>query len=206
MPQGNVLAKLFGSEARVRLLRLFLLNPIEVFDIGSIQARIRVPSAVSSKELRSLLEIGFIRRGTRVVTTNLKKGKTVRKKLSGYQLVRGFPYINELSGFLASNIPSAREKLAGGMKGAGKIVLLVIAGRLLGRETAHVDAFVVGDTLKKLKIEKILSAIEADMGRELVYAIMPTKEFQYRFGMQDRFIKDLFDNPHELLINKLGIG
>ncbi|MBI2052701.1 MAG: hypothetical protein HYT34_00450 [Candidatus Ryanbacteria bacterium] len=87
----------------------------------------------------------------------------------------------------------------------GKVNVLVIAGRLLGYDRDHVDVLLVGEALRKSKIENILSNIEAEVGRELVYAIMATKEFQYRYAMQDRFIKELFNNPHEVLISKLDI-
>lgn len=206
MPSGDTLEKLFGSQARVRLLRLFLLNPEEVFDTKTIVARLRLPSAAIAKEIRLLLDIGYIRRSLRVITSDKNSPRKLkRKKIPGYILVREFPYLNEIAMLLASHAPHAREKLLSGMRGAGQVNLVVIAGCLIGEDTLHVDAFIVGDSLKKAKIEKALKAMEAEIGKEIVYALMATKEFQYRHGMHDRFMKDLFDNPHEILLNKLGI-
>lgn len=203
---GNMLAKLFGSETRMRLLRLFLLNSNEVFELKAMVKRVRMSASLVRREAALLLDIGYIKRGTKILTLALKSGKTTKKKVAGFLLDRSFPYLNEIAQLLASSAPMARERLSTGLRGVGKVNLLVIAGELVGQERTHVDVFIVGDSLKKAKMERVFGAIEAEMGKELVYAIMATKEFQYRFGMQDRFIKDLFDNPHELLINKLGIG
>ena len=208
MKEGDVLAKLFGSEARVRLMRLFLVNPVEIFDIQTIVKRIHVGPVAVRKEIRALLDVGFLRRGTRSVNLDLsRRGKKLkRKKIHGFSLYRNFSFAEELASLLASKTPYVREQLLSGMKSAGKVHLLVIAGCLLGKDINRVDIFLVGDGLKKSKIEKVLGAIEAQLGKEIVYAFMPTKEFQYRYGMQDRFIKDLFSHPHEILINKLGLG
>ncbi|OGZ55321.1 MAG: hypothetical protein A3G60_03975 [Candidatus Ryanbacteria bacterium RIFCSPLOWO2_12_FULL_47_9c] len=207
MPQGTILEKLFGSQARVRLLRLFVMSPDDVLDSKTIGSRIHLEPTQFNREVKMLFDVGFIKKGTRVTTLSEGvRNKLKRRKISGYTLVRDFPYLNEIAELLASETPLARKKLLGSLKGCGKVNLVVIAGRLLHEDRSHVDVFVVGDSLKKKKIERALHAIEANLGKELVYAIMATKEFQYRFGMYDRFLKDLFDHPHEILLNKLGIG
>lgn len=207
MPQATILGKLFESEAKVRLMRLFLMNSGEIFDAKTIAKRMQMKPRAFARDLKKLLEVGYIKRGTRVVTlAEVKSGKLGRKKISGFGLVRDFVYLNEIAQLLASDAPRAREKLVSSMRGAGKINLVVIAGRLMSDETRTVDVFVVGDALKKTKIERALKAMEHETGKELVYALMATKEFQYRYGLYDRFLKELFDNPHEIILNKLGIG
>ena len=37
------------------------------------------------------------------------------------------------------------------------------------------------------------------------YAAFGTEDFAYRFGMYDKFIRDIVDYPHERLIDKIGI-
>ena len=105
---GNVLGKLFGSEARVRLLRLFLLNPNEVFELKAAIKRVRSGVSPVKRELASLLDIGYIKRGTKVMTIVHRGGKHVKKKVTGFSLDRGFPYINEIAELLASSSPMAR--------------------------------------------------------------------------------------------------
>ncbi len=207
MPKRDVLEVLFGSQARVRLLRLFLANPNEIFDQKTITKRLGINAALLVREVRQLESIGYIKQSTRVSSVKFGVGKKiVKKRTRGFCLVRDFLYIQELTAFFASSAPSAREKILRDAKSVGRVSLLIIAGSLIGQDTGRVDVFIVGDSLKKARIERVLRSIEMDIGKEIVYAIMPTKEFQYRYGMYDRFIKDLFDHPHEILVNKLGIG
>lgn len=204
MSQG-VLERLFGSEIRVRLLRLFLMNPNEAFDLQTVVVRSRAKKTFVARELKLLLDIHYIRKAMRPVTIQRKKGKAEHKKIPGFQLDREFPFLNELAELLASSAPFARERFMNNMRGKGKVNVVIIAGKLLGYETEHVDVFIAGDALKKTKIERLLTSIEMELGKELVYALMPTREFEYRFGMHDRFIKELLNNPHEVLVNKIGI-
>jgi len=207
MPQATILGKLFESEAKVRLMRLFLMNPGEIFDARIIAKRAQMQPRAFAHDLKKLLNVGYIKRGTRVVTlAEVRSGKLKRRRVVGFGLARDFMYLNEIAQLLASDAPRAREKLVSSMKGAGKINLVVIAGRLMNEETRTVDVFIVGDSLKKAKIERALKTMESATGKELVYAFMATKEFQYRYGLYDRFLKELFDNPHEIILNKLGIG
>lgn len=204
MHKGDTLVKLFGSEAKVRLLRLFLVNPTEVFDTKTISIRIHMKPAAFSKEMRALFDMGYIRRGTRVITSADDRARGPRrKKLQGFVLARDFAYLQELSALLISQTPAVREQLAAGIRGAGKVALIVITGTLLNTERRMVDLFIVGDKLKKPKIEKALKTLEAEIGKEIMYAMMTTTEFRYRYGMYDRFLKDLFDNTHEIVLDKL---
>ena len=59
--------------------------------------------------------------------------------------------------------------------------------------------------MKKSAIAKALRALEAEMGKELRYAAFGTKDFSYRLGMYDKFVRDIIDYPHERLIDKVGI-
>ncbi len=205
MAASSILEKLFGSQAKVRLMRLFLVNPDAVFDSKLITKRTGLASHLFSREIKALMAVGYIKRASRVITEPIKGGKFKRKKIQGSSLLREFPYLNELAQLLASATPGTREKLLGSSRGIGRVQLMVISGRLVNEDTRNVDLFIVGDALKRARIEKLLKGIEGDTGNEIVYALMPTQEFQYRYGLYDRFLKDLFDNPHEIILNKLGI-
>ena len=203
----DILEKLFGSQTRVRLMRLFLLNSTDIFDAKTAAKRINQKTPSVTKELKLLLDIGFIRKGTGVVavedTSAHAKKKLKRVKVTGFGLERTFPYLQELAALLDSMVPRAREELVEGMRGVGKVHLLVITGLLLGRQTEDVDVFIVGDNIKKARLEKLLQKLESEIGKEILYAVMPTVEFEYRHGMYDRFLKDLFDNPHEVVIDRI---
>jgi predicted transcriptional regulator len=59
----ETLAKLFGGVARVKIMRLFLLNT-EAFTIEEVVSRSRVMKAGARRELGALAAMGFIKQKT----------------------------------------------------------------------------------------------------------------------------------------------
>ena len=62
------------------------------------------------------------------------------------------------------------------------------------------------DKPNQAKIEKVIKNFEAEIGKELVYAFFPTAEFLYRLNMYDKLVWDMFDYPHELLVDRAGFS
>jgi hypothetical protein len=62
---------------------------------------------------------------------------------------------------------------------------------------------IVGDSLKREVLEKEIVTLESEIGRELSYAVFETKEFNYRITMYDKLIRDVLENKHSLIINKI---
>ena len=99
-----------------------------------------------------------------------------------------------------------RKKILSRLSSAGKLKLVALSGIFLRvGEPGRVDILIVGEDMNHRKIDRALHAIESEMGKELQYTAMDSREFEYRFGMHDKFLRDIFDYPHEKLINKMGI-
>ena len=84
----------------------------------------------------------------------------------------------------------------------------VTTGRTLG--TFHsletqIDLLIVGDHLEERVLARIVHSLEAELGREIRYASFATEDFRYRLGVYDRLLRDVFDYPHRLLIDKIGL-
>jgi len=62
----------------------------------------------------------------------------------------------------------------------------------------------VGDKLKRGAVDRVIKTMEAEVGRELVYAVFDTADFLYRLNAYDKFIRDVLDYPHEKIIDKLN--
>jgi len=56
----DVLGKLFGSESKVRIMRLFLFNPETSFDLESIAERAKTTLSVARHEISALRKGRFI--------------------------------------------------------------------------------------------------------------------------------------------------
>ncbi|OIO30792.1 hypothetical protein AUJ77_01765 [Candidatus Nomurabacteria bacterium CG1_02_43_90] len=204
----DIIGKLFGSQSRVKILRLFLLNPLEVFDATMVteKSRVRLPEA--RKELSLLKSVGIIGDKSftkEVVSKRGTKETLLKKKISGYQLKPTFPLLLPLKNLIISETPLNRDEIAHRFKGVGKIKFLAISGIFLDEPDARVDVLIVGDGLKKRSIETALRSIEAEIGKELSYGALETVEFLYRVSVYDKFVRDILDFRHDAVIDKLGI-
>jgi hypothetical protein len=191
----DILGVLFGSPNRVKVMRLFFLNPEEVFSNTEISQRSKVKAPSLRREISVLSRIGFIK----------KKSISGKKKAKGWQLDSSFPYLSALKNLILKAAPISKEALLKKIKGAGRLKLIVVAGIFTGDDNSRADLLLVGDALRKNKIEKIIKDIEASVGKELEYAFFDTLEFKYRLGMYDKFIRDILDYSHEKILDKLGI-
>jgi hypothetical protein len=203
----EVLGKLFGSEARVRILRLFFLNPGIAFDNNDIAKKTKTKPAAARREISVIQSAGIIKRCnfSKEFTVKSKGAKVKKKKVAGWCLDEAFVYGDQLRSLLVSTNFFKKNQILGKFKSAGRIKLLLISGVFIKDENSRIDIFVVGDGLKRGVIENILRSFEAEAGKELKYAILDTKEFKYRVEMYDKFVRDILDYPHEVIIDRLGV-
>lgn len=183
---------IFDSRIRARILKLFLYSPDKNFDLETIKKTLNINSASINKQFKSLVAVKFIN----------------QKNIGGkkfFKVNKYFDFYNELKELIAKASPASKEKMLKKLKGLGKIKLVLISGIFINSDTSRADLLVVGDGVKHSKFNNFLKNLEAEVGKEINYALMTTKEFQYRYNMYDRFIRDLLEFKHEKLINKLKI-
>lgn len=153
--------------------------------------------------------IGFLKNKSEMITDLIKlkngKMKGKKKKIEGLGLNELFPLINPLRGLIVDAVPINKEKIIKSLKSVGNIKLIIFSGIFSGAEGGETDILVVGDGIKKIFLENALKKAEAEAGKDIIYGFFDTKEFLYRFGMNDRFIREILDSPHEKAVNKLNI-
>ena len=132
-----------------------------------------------------------------------KRGKVSNKK--NYFLSEDYPFIDTLRLLFNSEFFSNRRLIANRFKKCGRIKMLVISGAFVQRLDGPADLLIVGDDLKRNLIDQAIKNLEAETGRELVYAVFDTSDFMYRYHSSDRFIRDLFEFEHERLVDKIAI-
>jgi hypothetical protein len=204
----DILEKLFGSAAKVKIIKLFLMNPEVAYDNSQTAERTKVSMGVVRKEISNLEKIGFIK--PRFYTKEVKRQKnrtivTAKKRTNGWVLDQKFPYIEAMESFLTNVNPFKHRDIVEKISRAGKIQLLVISGVFIKYEDARLDLLVVGDNLRLGSLENIVKTIESEIGKEIRYAVFETSEFNYRLSMFDKLIRDTLDFPHEKIINKLNL-
>jgi hypothetical protein len=198
------LYKLFGSPARVKLLRLFMFNPLAVFDRDSVVTRARITPETASKELAALARAGIVSRKTFYKEIIRPGGSATKKrKTIGWVADQHYPYREQLSSFLRDTLVVSYADIRKRLRGVGTIRLLVLSGFLIGERDAGLDLLVVGDRLDGQGIHAAVKLFEAECGREIRYAVLATDEFQYRRRVRDKLVRDVMDFPHQALIDRL---
>jgi hypothetical protein len=196
----EILGKLLGGVHKVKIMRLFLLNPENGFEVRDVAERCRTTTSNSRRAVLQLSAMDFIKKKQFVKEIKKKNNKIVKKKVEGWSLNADFPYINELKQLLVEGDFFKHEELSKRFKGKGKINLLVVSGIFIQNSESRLDLLIVGDNLKKNAIQKTISVLESELGKELAYAIFETPEFKYRVSMYDKLLRDVFDFQHEALI------
>ena len=196
----EILGKLLGGIPRVKIMRLFLLNPDEPFGIDDVIERSRIQRAMARKTVTSLLAMDLIEKKTFIQEFEDAKGKITKKRIQGWILNSEFPYINELKQLLVEGEFFKHSELAKRFKPTGRVQLLVISGIFIQDSESRLDLLVVGDNLRKSFIQKTISVLESELGKELRYAVFETADFKYRISMYDKLLRDVFEFPHEQLI------
>ena len=206
---NTALEKLFGSSARFKMIRLFLSNPENVFSLEDVSRRAKVPTPVAKRELSLFKGMGLIKQKDQIIDqpVKLKDGtvKIKKKKFNGYFLNALFPFVHALRNLVLNAAPVDKEAMIKEINTIGRIKLVVFSGIFTNHENSRVDLLLVGDSMKETKLDKVLKNIEAEIGKEIVYAVFKTDDFMYRLGMYDRFIRDILEYPHEKVVNKLNI-
>ena len=186
------LAKLFGSLARLKILRLFIFNRETTFSASQIAERTKLSKETVRYELMQLLTSGIIR----------KKGTNTK---AHYQTNQHFEHLDALITFIRDTTSMRPQGIVGLLRRAGVLRLVVLSGFFTNVSESQVDLLIVGDRLDERMLAGVARSLEAELGREVRYASFSTEVFRYRFGVYDRLLRDVFDYPHRLLVDKIGL-
>lgn len=181
-------AHIFGGEAKVKIMRLFIFNP------GLVLTGAEVAKRTKEKPIRARRELN-----------NLTKAGLIKKRARGYVLNPSYIYLPAIGNFLIDATPLTEREIVKKISKVGNIKLILIAGVFLHDPDSRVDLLIVGDNLSQGRITTAMFAIEAELGKELRYASFETVDFQYRLGIYDKLVRDILDSRHRKIVNKLGI-
>ncbi len=186
------LAKVFGSNARLKTLRLFIFNQSTAFTLVDVAQRTKLSKDVVRHELDELLTAGLLR----------KKGT---QHPAHYQTNVRFEQLDALDTFIRDTTSVRPQSIIAALKRAGALRLVALSGLFTGIIESQIDLLVVGDLLDERTLASVVHSLEAELGREIRYAAFSTADFRYRLGVYDRLLRDVFDYPHRLLIDKIGL-
>ena len=183
-----MLKRLFGSEARVRILSLFMLHPASEFYLREIARRLDLPPHAVTQETKRLTEIGLLIREPR--------GNNVY-----FRVNRDFPIFPELKAIILRTV-GIGDRLREALTQEGDIDAAFIYGSYAkGGESleSDVDIFIVGD-IPPRRLTPILSQLEEEIGRELNATIFTREEISRRMNNGDHFVSSVMAGQKIFLI------
>ncbi len=186
----DILTALFGSKARVRILRLFLLNPDIQFTTTDIAMRTQITSVDVQREMRMAERIAFVK------VRRLKGRKH-------YRMNDDFALRDQLMALLTHATVTPECQVLTQVAKIGEVHLALASGIFLNYTKARADLFIVANDVSRARLMKWIKALEAEMGREVRYVLLTMEEYKYRLNMTDRFLRDFLQGPYDEIINTI---
>lgn len=199
---ADPLAILFGSTARVKLLRFFLFNPSKATLFDEISRRSKLVRRTARTEISALEKAGVIKQ--KVIYMDVE-GKSKKLKAVGYILNKDFPELQALQTFLFETAPIDGKNLLKHLRQAGTLDFVGISGVFVRDFEQRLDVLLAMKKFNQAKVEKAIRSLEAEIGVEVRFSAMSSEDLIYRVGMYDKLTRDFFDYTHQVLVDKIGI-
>jgi hypothetical protein len=181
---------LFGSKARSRLIRFFLLNPGAEFAASDVAEKTLVSRTEVTRELNKLSKMKLV----------LERSRKGRK----YFIVNeDFPFYTELKSLVSKLNVHAQSQVFRKLKTVGEVKLILISGLFLNYPKSKVDMILVVNNVNRTKLKHAITHLEAEVGKEIRFVLMNMEELHYRLNMLDRFFIEFLEGPYEEVANKV---
>jgi hypothetical protein len=182
-----MISDVFKSKTESIVLGFFLAAPRRSFSITEISKRMRLPFFKASFSLNKLASAGVLKNFT-------KKGKKY------FFINAKNPFFSEMDSMAKKAGPKYNDELFSAVKRLGKLKAAFLSGIFTGYSNLPVDILLVGRVNLK-KLDAFLKSAERLMGQEINYSIMTPREFLLRRDTFDKFIKDIFDYRHLVVLD-----
>lgn len=198
-----MLGKLFGSTARVKILKLFLLNPDTSYYIRQIARHLNLQLSAVRRELENLenLELLESRQGEDDEEGMNEKGNKNDRKY--YQANRQFILFNEIRELIIKAQILCERDFTDKLKKLGNIKMLILSGLFINDTQAPVDMLIVGN-FNKDKVAKLVRTLEEELVNEVNYTVLSEDDFNYRRQVTDVFLYSVLEGKKIVVIDEGG--
>lgn len=199
-----MLAKLFGSTARVKILKLFLLNPDTSYYIRQIARHLNLQLSAVRRELENLETLELLESHTGSEEDEVEEGSRGNKNdRKYYKAKRDFILFNEIRELILKAQILCKKDFTDKLKKLGTIRLLILSGLFLNDSQAGVDMLIVGN-FDKAKVAKLVRKLEEELVTEVNYAVLSEEEFKYRRQVTDVFLYSVLEGKKIVVIDERG--
>jgi hypothetical protein len=218
-----MLGKLFGSNTRVKILKLFLLHPESRFYIRQIARGLKLQLNSVRRELENLENFGLLISSYATEEDELTeteeylpdkylinkpgftKGSKAKQDKKYYQANKDFVLFEEVKALIIKAQILYEKDFVEKLYKAGKPKLLILTGFFINNHNTAVDLLIVGH-LKKNRIIKLIKDLEKELGVEINFTFMGLKEFKYRRDITDVFLYDILEGKKIVVIDEMGVS
>lgn len=189
---------LFGSKTRVKLLHLFLNNPGQSFFVREITRKIDEQINSVRRELSNMLDVG-------VITSSSSDNKLY------YQVNQRYEYFLPLRAIFGDSemkqpvVAKANDNVSERYESAFSDItglrVAIFSGVLIKGSTVNIDVLMVGNVSLN-KVRSVIGDMEKAEGREINYTVLSYDEFYYRLSVRDRFLVEILNSPHKVVVDK----
>lgn len=195
-----MLAKLFGSEARVKVLSLFMLNVGSEYYLREIAQKTGLAVRSVQRAVGSLVEIQILQREERANSVY-------------FHLNERNPILEDLKAIFLKTV-GLGDLLRDVLSKQQNIEVAFIYGSVAkGEETAEsdIDLALIGSISPK-NSSAVLRKLEGNVGREINATVFTSEEWGARLGSGDHFVTTLLRERkimligHDVKLKQLGRG
>ena len=184
-----MLTEIVDSKTDSLVLGFFLAAPERSFSVMEVSKRLKVPHLKAVHSLNKLCNQGILffvaKRSKKYYMLNFRYPLLANLKQAAKR--QGLVYTDELF--------TAIKKL-------GQVKAAFLSGLFTGYPNLPVDVLLVGK-INLNKLAEFLKSLNKLMGQEINYSIMSVEEFVQRRDTFDKFIKDIFDYRHIVVVDEL---
>jgi hypothetical protein len=183
----DLLKTLLESKTKLDLAAFLFSNPERAFYLGEIKKRLGARNLEADLAYFQKLNLftSFTKKGKRYIRLNVKH-----------------PLYSQLRAQINKGKKAYEDELTKNVAKLPGIKVVILTGLFVGNPDAECDMLLVGK-IPEQKVAEFSKGAEKVMGQEINYALFETEEFKYRQNMFDRFMKDVFENEHMIIVNKI---
>ncbi|MFA6306866.1 MAG: hypothetical protein WCV70_02585 [Patescibacteria group bacterium] len=211
-----MLEKLFGSNARVKILKLFLLNPTEKFYIRQLSRDLKLQLNSVRRELENLEKFGILTSDMK----NEEEGKGAKEAAGGqaplcqgsggqekkyFRANPNFVLFDEIKALIVKAQILYEKDFVRKLNSIGKVKLLVLTGIFVNNPNTLIDILIVGK-INKIKLVKLIGELEVELGKEINFTVFDSQEFKYRRDITDIFLYGILDGRKMVVIDEVGLS
>jgi len=200
-----MLEKLFGSKARVKILKLFLLNPTEKFYIRQLARDLKLQLNSVRRELENLENFGILTSDIKAEIIEDGKNVSAGQEKKYFRANSAFVLFDEIKALMVKAQILYEKDFVRKLRTMGKVKLLILTGLFVNNLNVMIDILLVGK-INKVKLVKLIKELEIELGKEINYTVFEPKEFKYRRDITDIFLYGILDGRKMVVIDEIGLS